>query len=64
MCTVPVLLAFVITARIARSAKCRYVSYSETDFEVFRHAGATRCTDGGEICNDKGIPKTEIFIEI
>ena len=40
----------------------------EADFEVFRPAGATRCTDGGEIwhgggcqispphrCNDKGI---------
>jgi len=46
----------------------RYLSYSEANFEVFRPAGATRCTDGGEIfgpllraklhthrCNDKGI---------
>jgi len=28
---------------------CRYLIYSEADFEVFRPAGATRCTDGGEI---------------
>jgi len=54
-----------------RAAKtCRYLVYSEADFEVFRPAGATRCTDGGEIwhgggdqrtkfhphpCNDKGV---------
>ena len=28
---------------------CRYLVYSEADFEVFRPAGATHCTDGGEI---------------
>ena len=28
---------------------CRYLVYSEADFEAFRPAGATRCTDGGEI---------------
>ena len=28
---------------------CRYLVYSEADFEVFRPAGATRCPDGGEI---------------
>ena len=27
----------------------RYLNYPEADFEVFRPAGATRCTDGGEI---------------
>ena len=47
-----------------------YLIYSEADFEVFRPAGATRCTDGIEIwhgggdrsakfqpnrCNDKGV---------
>jgi len=53
---------------------------SETDFEVFRPAWATRCTDGGEIwhgggersakfhshrCNDKGIgPQNWNFTEI
>ena len=30
-----------------RSANCRYLIYSEADFEVFRPARATRCTDGG-----------------
>jgi len=39
----------LITGSIARSAKRRYLIYSEADFEVFRPAGATRCTDGGEI---------------
>jgi len=42
-------LAGIFTGSIARSAKRRYISlsYSEGDFEVFRPAGATRCTDGG-----------------
>ena len=36
------------TDSIARSATRRYLSfYSEADFEVFRPAVATRCTDGG-----------------
>jgi len=33
----------------ACSAKRRYLSYSENNFEDFRTAQATRCTDGGEI---------------
>ena len=41
----------------------RYLVYSEADFDVFRPAGATRCTDGGDggeiwhphRCNDKGV---------
>jgi len=61
----------IVTGSIARSANCRYLIYSDADFEVFRPAGATRCTDGGEIwhgggpllrakfhahrCNDKGV---------
>jgi len=53
---------------IARSASRRYLVYSDADFEVFRPAGATRCTDRGEIwhgggdmpnvthrCNDNGV---------
>ena len=40
----------IITGSIARSASRRYLVYPEADFEVFRPAGATRCTDGGEIC--------------
>ena len=34
----------------------RYLVYSEADFEVFRPAGATRCTDGG----DKGVGPTKL----
>jgi len=41
----------VFTGSIACSAKLRYIRYSEADFEVFRPAGATRCTG----CNDKVI---------
>jgi len=38
-----------ITGSTASSAKRQYISYSDSegDFEVFRQAGATRCTDGG-----------------
>jgi len=39
----------IITGSIARSAKRRYLSYSEADFEV-----ATRCTDGDEIWHRGG----------
>ena len=36
----------IFTGSIASSAKRRYLSYSEADFEAFRLTGATRCTDG------------------
>jgi len=39
----------LFTGSIARSANCRYLIYSEADFEIFRPAGATRCTHRGEI---------------
>ena len=32
----------------------RYLSYSEADFEVFRPAGATRCTDGVKTGMEEG----------
>ena len=38
-------------ACLALNAKCQYLSNSEADFEVFRPAGAIRCTDGDEIIN-------------
>jgi len=38
-----------VTSSIARSPKRRYLSNSEAEVEVFRHAWATRCTDGGEL---------------
>ena len=44
----------LITGSIARSASRWYLMYSEADFEVFRPAGATRCTDGGEIGHGEG----------
>ena len=43
-----------LTGSIASSAKRRYLSYSEADFEVFRPAWATRCTVGGEIWHGGG----------
>ena len=50
---------FLKTSSIARSAKRRYLSYSEADFEVFRPAGVTRCTDGGEIWHGGGDQREE-----
>jgi len=49
-------LFFFFNDSIARSATRRYLIYSEADFEGFRPAGATRCTDGGEIWHG-GRPK-------
>ena len=40
--------------RLRAAQACRYLIYSEADFEVFRPAGATRCTDGGEIWHGGG----------
>ena len=37
-----------LAGSIARSARRRYLIYSEADFEVFRPEGETRCTDKGE----------------
>ena len=37
------------TCSTAHSARHRYLIYSEADFEGFRPAVATRCTDGCEI---------------
>jgi len=63
-------LSKLLPAALRAAQACRYLVYSEVDFEVFRPAGATRCTDGGEIwhggsllrakfhlhrCNDKGV---------
>jgi len=36
------------------SASRRYLVYSEADFEVFRPAGATRCTDGVKFGMEEG----------
>ena len=66
----------LITGSIARRATCRYLIYSEADFEVFRPAGATHCTDwapkfhpqfGGEIWHrggDQKLPSMPNFTPI
>jgi len=46
----------VVAGSIACSASCRYLVYSEADFEVLHPAGVTRCTDGGEIGTEEGTP--------
>jgi len=46
--------ASIITGSIASSASRRYLVYSEADFEVFRPAGATRCTDGMRFGTEDG----------
>jgi len=63
-------LVSLLPAALRAAQICQYLVYSEADSEVFRPAGATRCTDGGEIwhgvpllhakfhphrCNDKGV---------
>jgi len=53
-----------LPAALRAAQACRYLIYSEADFEVFRPAGATRCTDGLKFgmpnftpirCNDKSV---------
>jgi len=48
---------YFFAGSIARSAKRRYLSYSEADFEDFRPSGATRCTDWGESWPGGGGPE-------
>ena len=43
-----------LPAALRAAQACRYLIYSETDFQVFRPVGATRCTDGGEIYHGGG----------
>jgi len=38
-----------LPAALRAAQTFRYLVYAEADFEVFRPARATRCTDGGEI---------------
>jgi len=63
----------LLPAALRAAQTCRYLVYSEADFEVFRPAGATRCTDGDEIWHGvtpsvqrQGCrtPKIEIFTKI
>jgi len=48
------MLLYLFTGSIARSTRRRYLVYSEADFEVFRPAGAIRCTDLGETWHGGG----------
>ena len=43
-----------LPAALRAAQNCRYLIYSEADFKVFRPAGATRCTGGGEIWHGGG----------
>jgi len=45
----------IFTGSIARNATRRYLIYSQADFEVFRPAGATRCTDGVKFGTKEGL---------
>ena len=47
----------MVTGSIARSANCRYLIYSEADFEVFRPAGGPllHAKFHPHRCNDKGV---------
>jgi len=50
----PMNVTTLLPAALRAAQTCRYLIYSEADFEVFRPAGATRCTDGGEIWHGGG----------
>ena len=45
---------YSLPAALREAQTCRYLVYSEANFEVFRPAGATRCTDGAEIWHGGG----------
>jgi len=48
-CILYILTTVIFTGSNACSAKLRYLSYSEGDFEVFCTAGAIHCTNEGKI---------------
>jgi len=52
-----ILLTFFLPAALREAQTCRYLVYAEANFEVYRPAGATRCTDGGEIWHGGGDPQ-------
>jgi len=43
-----------LPAALRAAQACRYLIYPEADFEVFRPAGATRCTDGVKFGMEEG----------
>ena len=44
----------LLPATLRAAQTCRYLVYSEADFEVFHPAGATRCTDGVKFGMEEG----------
>jgi len=70
------LMSHSLPAALRAAQACLYLIYSEADFEVFRPAGATRCTDGVKfgismpnftpLVQRQGCrtPKIEIFTQI
>ena len=53
-CLLAVGFDLIFTVSIARSATCRYLIYSEADFEVFRPAGATLAPIGVKFGTEEG----------
>ena len=43
-----------LPAALREAQTCWYLVYSEANFEVFRPAGATRCTDGVKFGMEEG----------
>jgi len=43
-----------LPAALRAAQICRYLVYSEADVDVFRPAGATRCTDGVKFGMEEG----------
>ena len=52
-------VSLLVALRAAQT--CRYFVYSEANFEVFRPAGATRCTDCGEIWHGGGDLRSNVL---
>ena len=48
------LISYSLLAALRAAQACRYLIYSEADFEVFHPAGTTHCTDGGETWHGGG----------
>ena len=54
----------LFTGSIALSTKPQYLSCSEANFEVYRSAGVTRYTDGGEIWHPLLHAKFQVSLKI
>ena len=46
------------------AANCRYCFYSQAKNQVFRPAGATRCTDSGQTLQDRRTPRSAWLCKI